>query len=131
MNDIKASVKKAAKSCMAAVCACSGNKDLEPFLPTVVKAFESLKNVSPSVEELAGCIFVQNVEAPALSVIIPVLWRGLNEKSETTIRRCCVIVDNMCKLFDDPREGGPLIPEILPLMEKKAEEVSDPEAREM
>jgi elongation factor 3 len=130
MNDIKKDVKEKAKSCMTAVCACSGNKDLEPFLPTVVKTFESLKNVGPSVEELAGCIFVQNVEGPALSVIIPVLWRGLNEKNESTIRRCCLIVDNMCKLIDDPREGGPLIPEILPLMEKKADTISDPEARE-
>jgi elongation factor 3 len=131
MNDIKASVKTKAKSCMTQLCKCSGNKDLEPFTPVVVKANESLKNVAPSVEELAGCIFVQNVEGPALSVIVPVLWRGLNDKSEHTIRRCCVIVDNMCKLVDDPREGSPLIADIYPLMQKKADEVSDPEAREM
>jgi elongation factor 3 len=131
MNDIKASVKSKAKTTMIALCSASGNKDLEPFVPTVVKANESLKNVQGSVEELAGCIFVQNVESPALSVILPVLWRGLNEKSEQTIRRCCVIVDNMCKLVDDPREGAPLLAEIYPLMQKKCDEVSDPEAREM
>merc|ERR1719181_925447 len=115
MNDIKASVKAKAKSCMTSLCGCSLNKDLEPFTPVVVKANEGAKFVAPSVEELAGCIFVQNVESPALSVIIPVLWRGLNEKSEHTIRRCCVIVDNMCKLVDDPREGAPLLKDILPL----------------
>ena len=86
MNDIKASTKKAGKAVMQAVCACSGNKDLEPFLPNVIEANESLKNVAKSVEKLASCIFVQNVEAPALSVITPVLWRGLNEKNEHTQR---------------------------------------------
>jgi hypothetical protein len=36
----------------------------------------------------------------------------------------------MCKLIDDPREGAPLIPNVLLLIEKKSEEISDPEARE-
>merc|ERR1719232_227598 len=116
---------------MTEVCGCSGNKDLADFVPVIVKGVEAPKNTSDCVEKLAGCIFVQNVEAPALSVITPVLWRGLNEKSETVMRRCLVIVDNMCKLVDDPREGQPLFSEILPLVEKRAEEISDPEAREM
>jgi elongation factor 3 len=131
MNDIKKPVAEKAKSCMLALCHTCGNKDLEPFIPVVVKANESAKNVPQCVEELAGCIFVQNVEAPALSVTVPVLWRGLNEKSEHVKRRCCVIVDNMCKLIDDPREGTPLLKDIHALVRKCAESISDPEAREM
>merc|ERR1719453_214613 len=142
MNDINKGVKSRAKTAMEAMCFCCGNKDLigsepgavvyaESFIPTILKANESLKNVEECVEKLAGCVFVQNVEAPHLSVITPVLWRGLNAKSESTQRRCCVIVDNMCKLVDDPREGAPLFPEIMPLVEKRADEISDPDSREM
>ncbi len=58
MNDIKASVKSKAKKTMEAMCFCCGNKDLigsdpdavvysESFIPTIIKANESLKNVSP------------------------------------------------------------------------------------
>merc|ERR1712159_578483 len=101
----------------------------QEFVPVIVKANENQKNVHECVEQLAGCLFVQNVEAPALAILTPVLWRGLKEPSESVIRRCCVIVDNMCKLIDDPREGAPLMPTILPMIEKKAEEISDPEAR--
>merc|ERR1711998_723540 len=54
----------------------------------------------------------------------------MNDKSESVIRRCCIIIDNMCKLVDDPREGSPLLQEIYPLVEKKSNEISDPEARE-
>merc|ERR1712139_368008 len=111
--------------------ACSGNQDLQKFSATIVKAQEAAKNVPECVEELAGCIFVQNVEAPALAVITPVLVRGLNERSEHTKRRCCVIIDNMCKLVDDPREGTPLMAEVRSLVSKSTESISDPDAREL
>merc|ERR1712190_182048 len=130
MNDIKKDVKEKAKTAMTAVAQCSGNQDLQKFSATIVKAQEAAKNVPESVEELAGCIFVQNVEAPALAVITPVLVRGLNERSEQTKRRCCVIVDNMCKLIDDLREGTPLLAEVRHLALKAADAMSDPDCRE-
>ena len=97
MNDSKKSVKEKANLAMTALGNTCGNKDLidQGFIPTIVKACESLKNVTDCVEALAGCIFVQNVEAPHLATITPVLWRGLNEKSEHTNRRCCVIVSSL------------------------------------
>merc|ERR1712190_719910 len=130
MNDIKKEVKEKAKTAMTAVAQCSGNQDLQKCSATIVKAQEAAKNVPESVEELAGCIFVQNVEAPALAVITPVLVRGLNERSEQTKRRCCVIVDNMCKLIDDLREGTPLLAEVRHLALKAADAMSDPDCRE-
>merc|ERR1719301_69568 len=131
MNDIKKSVQESAKLAMTAVAACSGNQDLQKFSTTIVRAQEAAKNVPECVEELAGCIFVQNVEAPALAVLTPVLVRGLKERNEGTQRRYCVIVDNMCKLIDDYREGEPLLAEVRRLVDKSAESISDPDAREM
>merc|ERR1719420_1349233 len=131
MNDVKKDVQEKATAAMINVSQCSGNKDLEKFTQTIVKAQESTKNVPECVEELAGCIFVQNVEAPALAVITPVLVRGLNERSEQTKRRCCVIIDNMCKLIDDAREGTPLMAEVRSLVHKCTESISDPDARAM
>merc|ERR1719428_620014 len=131
MNDVKKEVQEKATAAMVNVSQCSGNKDLEKFTKTIVKAQVAAKNVPECVEELAGCIFVQNVEAPALAVLTPVLVRGLNERTEATKRRCCVIVDNMCKLIDDYREGKPLLAEVRDLVLKAAEAISDPDAREM
>ena len=131
MNDIKKEVMEKAAAAMTAVAACSGNQDLEKFSATIVKAQKSAKNVTECVEELAGCIFVQNVEGPALAVLTPVLIRGLNSRHEPTMRRCCVIVDNMCKLIDDLREGSPLLAEVRHLVLKASEAMSDPDSREM
>merc|ERR1712048_584335 len=124
-------VKSAATECMMAIANCTGNRDLEPFLPAVVDAASSIANTHKCVDALAGCVFVQNVETPALAVMIPVLTRGLNDKSEEVKRTCCLIVDNMCKLVEDPAEVLPLMPRLEPLVKAATEKISDPEARGM
>jgi elongation factor 3 len=127
--DIKKQVKVAALECMTAISQCTGNKDLEPFLPAVVEAASSISNTHQCVEKLAGCIFVQNVETQALAVMLPVLQRGLNDKSEEVKRTCCVIVDNMCKVVEDPAALIPVMPTLEPLVRAATEKISDPEAR--
>merc|ERR1719473_7443 len=129
--DIKKEVRETALSCMAAIAGCTGNRDLEPFLPSVVDAASSITNTHNCVEKLAGCVFVQNVETPALAVMVPVLTRGLNDKTEEVRRTCCQIVDNMCKVVEDPAEVWPLMPKMEPLVKATVEKMSDPEARGM
>ena len=128
MWDIKKEVKSAAKDAMEKCIACTGNKDVEPFLSVVLECIEK-NTVADSVEKLAGCVFVQNVETPALAIMQPVLVRGLNLPKEDVKRKCCVIIDNMCKLVEDPKEVLPLAPVLLPLLEKNAEAIANPEAR--
>merc|ERR1719390_595366 len=127
--DIKKEVKEAALACMSAIAACTGNRDLEPFLPSVVDAASSITNTHNCVEKLAGCVFVQNVETPALAVMLPVLTRGLNDKSEKVKRTCCLIVDNMCKVVEDPAAVLPVMSLLEPLVKRAVEAISDPEAR--
>merc|ERR1712054_477186 len=117
--------------CMTAIANCTGNKDLEPFLPAVVEAAQSITNTHKCVETLAGCVFVQNVETPALAVMLPVLSRGLSDKSEPLKRTCCLIVDNMCKVVEDPAALLPLMPRLEPLIKAATEKIADPEARGM
>merc|ERR1719230_1460540 len=105
--------------------------DLEPFLPAVVEAASSITNTHKCVEKLAGCIFVQNVETQALAVMLPVLSRGLNDKSEEVKRTCCQIVDNMCKVVEDPAAVLPIMPRLEPLVKSATEKIADPEARGM
>lgn len=129
MNDVKKEVKLGACEAMEAVCACTGNKDLEPFIPFVIEAIKDIKKADKCVEKLASCVFVQNVEAPALAVTIPVLQRGLRDRNEELKRTCCVIIDNMCKLVEDPKEVLPLMPRLEPLVKTASEAIADPEAR--
>merc|ERR1719331_935686 len=61
--------------------------------------------------------------------MLPVLSRGLKDKSEELQRMCCMIVDNMCKVVEDPAEVLPVMPWLKPLVKGAVEKISDPEAR--
>ena len=61
------------------------------------------KNVPYAIEKLAGCVFVQNVEFKALAIISPILEKGLKNNITEIRRKSCVIIDNMCKLIENPK----------------------------
>merc|ERR1719498_1672877 len=71
--DVKADVQTAAADALDAVCRCSGNSDLDGFIPAVISALKTPASLPEGVESLAGCVFVQEVEAPAIAVLLPVL----------------------------------------------------------
>jgi len=129
--DVKADVKTAAREALEVVCRCSGNSDLEVFIPAVMDGLTKPETMPDAVESLAGCVFVQEVEAPALAVLTPILLRGLNGDRVDVKRKCCVVIDNMCKLVEHPKEVQPLLASVLPVLQKLKESISDPEARKM
>merc|ERR1719191_1282161 len=129
MTDIKKNVKLAAMEACTALCNTSGNKDVDPFVQEMMSAIESPQSIGDVVEKLASVVFVQAVETPALAVTCPVVCRGLKDRKEPTKRKACVIIDNMVKPVPDPREVLPFLDQLLPLLSKAAEEISDPEAR--
>lgn len=49
----------------------------------------------------------QAVEAPTLSIMVPLLVRGLRHDNTTAIKRkASVIIENMAKLVDNPLDAG-------------------------
>jgi len=129
MTDIKKEVQNAALEACTKLASTSGNKDIEPFVPEMMKAIMKPATIGDVVEKLASTVFVQAVETPALAVTVPVVMRGLKDKKEPTKRKACVIIDNMVKLVPDPREVLPFLEALLPKLAKACEEISDPEAR--
>merc|ERR1712194_201124 len=49
--------------------------------------------------------------------------------SEEVKRTCCLIVDNMCKVVEDPAAVVPVMPRLEPLVKAACEKMGDPEAR--
>ena len=129
MTAIKKNVKDAAMKAANALTKTSGNADIDPFIPQMLNSVVTATTIGDTVEALAGCVFVQPVLSPALAVTTPVIVRGLKDRKEATKRRACVIVDNMSKLVPEPREIVPFLPQLIPLLAKACDEISDPEAR--
>jgi elongation factor 3 len=127
LHDLKAG--QAAEDAMSKALSAVGNRDIEPFVPQLVKSAKNPQEVSECIHGLAGTTFVQQVEAPTLSIITPLLQRGLRERQTAIKRKSALIVDNMCKLVEDTRDAKPFVPKLLPSLSRNKEEVSDPECR--
>ncbi|KAJ5908229.1 Elongation factor 3 [Penicillium taxi] len=130
MWDTKADIKKAAYGTMEKVCGLIVNKDIERFIPELIKCIAKPENVPETVHLLGATTFVSDVTGPTLAIMVPLLDRGLVERETAIKRKSAVIVDNMCKLVEDPQLVAPFLPKMLPGLNKNYETLADPEARE-
>ncbi|KAJ5183122.1 Elongation factor 3 [Penicillium capsulatum] len=130
MWDTKSEIKKAAYSTMEKVCGLIVNKDIERFIPELIKCIAKPENVPETVHLLGATTFVSDVTGPTLAIMVPLLDRGLVERETAIKRKSAVIVDNMCKLVEDPQIVAPFLPKMLPGLNKNNDTLADPEARE-
>ncbi|TFY58615.1 hypothetical protein EVG20_g8077 [Dentipellis fragilis] len=128
--DTKSDVKKAARDSLTKATALVSNKDIERFIPALIKALiNPVEEVPNTIQLLSATTFVSEVDSPTLSLMVPLLSRGLSEKLTATKRKVAVIVDNMAKLVDSAITVRPFIPKLLPGLLKVESTIGDPEAR--
>jgi elongation factor 3 len=130
MWDTKKEVKERAYKTMEKICELVVNKDIERFIPELIKCIAKPENVPETVHLLGATTFVTEVQEPTLAIMVPLLDRGLAERDTAIKRKAAVIVDNMCKLVDDPNIVAPFLPKMMPALQKNFDILADPEARE-
>ncbi|KAF5872604.1 putative elongation factor 3 protein [Botrytis fragariae] len=130
MWDTKPEVKKRAYNIMEKVCGLIVNKDIERFIPELIKCIAKPENVPETVHLLGATTFVTDVHEPTLAIMVPLLDRGLNERETAIKRKSAVIIDNMCKLVEDPNIVAAFLPKLMPGLIKNYDNLADPEARE-
>ncbi|KAJ6443163.1 elongation factor 3 [Purpureocillium lavendulum] len=130
MWDTKKEVKDRAYQTMERLCQLIVNRDIERFIPELIKCIAKPENVPETVHLLGATTFVTEVQEPTLALMVPLLDRGLAERETAIKRKTAVIVDNMCKLVDDPNIVAPFLPKMMPGLQKNYDNLADPEARE-
>jgi len=129
MNVSKKQVADAATAAMTAACGTAGNRDIEPFVPKLISSVTNLDDVVDCIHSLAATVFVQEVKGPALALVVPLLFRGLKEKTQAIKRKVATIVNNMCQLVNDPSYVLPFVDRLAPALAKAADEMTDENAR--
>jgi len=131
-QDPKPIIKETAMLCLKSCCSVIDNPDVVPLVDDVISA-----NINPDTEgescldKLVGTTYVNNVDKPTLSIIVPILLRGLRVRGNVTMqRKAAIVMDTMCKLVKDPEDIAPFAAEVIPDLEKNAEEIAIPEIRE-
>jgi len=128
--DTKPQVGKAAQSAILAACQTNINPDVAPAIPAVVDAICKPTNTVKAIDELKATTFVATVDASTLSILCPILSRGLKERLAINKRSCCIVIDNMSKLVDSPDAVAPFGPLLVPELKKVAENVQFEEIRD-
>merc|ERR1719217_293891 len=131
-QDPKPAIKEAAVAALKQCCSVIDNADVYPLIDTVISA-----NMNPDAEgescldKLVATTYVSAVDEPTLSIIIPVLMRGLRVKGNVQmVRKSAVVVDTMFKLVNNPKDIAFFAPELIPELTKCAEEIAMPEVRD-
>jgi elongation factor 3 len=131
MWDTKKQVKVAATNAMVSSLDVIGNRDIEHMTGKILTAITKPKEVPEIMHKMAGVTFVQSVDSATLAMVVPLLLRGLRERTISTQRQAAVIIENMSKLVDNPLDAAPFLPLLLPALETNSESIADPEAREV
>lgn len=129
--DTKPQVTRAASAALLAVCQTNDNPDVKPAIPAVVHAISKPADTYKAVEELMCTTFVATVDASTLSILCPILSRGLKEKNAIRKRSCCVVIENMSRLVDSPNAVAPFGPLLVPELKKVVENVQFEDIRDI
>jgi elongation factor 3 len=131
LHDTKAEVAEASLKTLTTAMNGITNRDVEPFIPDLIKAMQIREETSETIQKLGGVVFVQNVEGSALSVVIPLIMAGFRQPKALIKRMCARIVGNMSKLVEEPLEAAPFLGELVPAMFEVIDTIADPEARDV
>lgn len=128
--DTKPQVTKAAKDCLLACCMTNINPDVAPAVPAIVTAICKPNDTTKAIDELKATTFVANVDSSTLSILCPVLSRGLKDRMAINKRSCCVVIENMSRLVETPDAVAPFGPLLVPDLKKVADNVQFEEIRD-
>jgi elongation factor 3 len=120
-------VSSSAIKCANSLCTTLGNPDLAPHIPILVKCMSNPESVPACIKTLSSTTFVAEVTAPALAVLVPLLIRGLNDRSMEVQRRTVVVIDNLVKLVRDPNVAAIYLSPLVEGTEKIAKGAAFPE----
>lgn len=62
--------------------------------------------------------FINSIDAPSLALLVPIVHRGLRERSADTKKKAAQIVGNMCSLVTEPNDMIPYIGLLIPEVKK-------------
>merc|ERR1719261_243466 len=130
-QDPKPAIKEAAVAALKQCCTVIDNADVYPLIDTVISA-----NMNPDTEgescldKLVATTYVSAVDEPTLSIIMPVLYRGLRVKGNFgMVRKAAVVVDTMFKLVNNPADIQFFAKDLTYELDKLKEEIAVPEIR--
>lgn len=133
MLDVKPELSRAGANVLNSLGGKLDNQDVAPRIGIIVETLSNPKKVQDCIKTLSHVTFVAEVTEPALSFLVPILNRALNNTSlsQDSLRQTVIVTENLTRLVHDPREVRHFIPLLLPGVQKVVNTATQPEVREL
>ncbi|ORX96881.1 ARM repeat-containing protein [Basidiobolus meristosporus CBS 931.73] len=129
LADSHQNVQKSANESLMTFGEVISNPEIQALVPIIMDSLSDPNNKTEAgLTALLGTAFVHYIDAPSLALVMPILQRGLKERSTEVKKKGARIVGNMCSLTDK-KDLVPYLPSLLPsLKEVLADPVPDARA---
>ncbi|CAG7894016.1 unnamed protein product, partial [Brassica rapa] len=119
LTDTHPKVQSAGQLALQQVGSVIKNPEISSLVPTLLLALTDPNEYTRhSLDILLQTTFVNSVDAPSLALLVPIVHRGLRERSSETKKKASQIVGNMCSLVTEPKDMIPYIGLLLPEVKK-------------
>eukprot|EP00850_Spirogloea_muscicola_P020733 SM000225S07012 [mRNA] locus=s225:44176:68989:+ [translate_table: standard] len=119
LTDTHPKVQTAAQLALQQVGGVVKNPEIAALVPTLLVGIASPnEHTKESLDLLLQTTFVNSVDAPSLALVVPIVHRGLRERSAETKKKAAQIVGNMCSLVTEPKDMLPYLQLLLPELKK-------------
>jgi HEAT repeat protein len=115
LTDTHPKVQAAARGSLEKIGAVIRNPEIKGIATILLNALaDPQTHTKEALQKLMDMAFVHAVDAPSLAIIMPILQRGLRDRSTETKKRGCQIVGSMCSLIASASDMEAYLPMVLP-----------------
>ncbi len=102
LTDTHPKVQSAAQNALKAIGSVIKNPEIQVHVPLMLKAVDDAtpETMSQVLDALLRTNFVHHIDAPSLSLLMPILDRALTDRSAEVKTKAAQIVGNMCQLTE-------------------------------
>ncbi len=116
LNDSHSQVRAAAKKALEQFADVIHNPEIKHLVPTLMSGLaDPTKNTAKAMDALMKTSFAHYIDAPSLALVMPILERGLKERSAEVKKKAAHILGSMVSLTE-PKDLIPYLSSIIPLM---------------
>eukprot|EP00884_Botryococcus_braunii_P017378 jgi/Botrbrau1/4323/Bobra.0232s0015.1 len=110
LSDPHPKVQAAAQQALQEVGSVIRNPEVQTLVPTLLTAISNPNTATrAALDVLLSTTFVNTVDTASLALIIPVVQRGLRDRTGDVKKRAARIVGNMCALINEPKDMTPYV----------------------
>ncbi|KAL6586597.1 eIF-2-alpha kinase activator GCN1 [Orobanche minor] len=119
LTDTHPKVQSAGQTALQQVGSVIKNPEISALVPTLLMGLTDPNDYTKySLDILLQTTFINTIDAPSLALLVPIVHRGLRERSAETKKKAAQIAGNMCSLVTEPKDMIPYIGLLLPEIKK-------------